>query len=278
MDIKITEIHVGKRLRPVNPDTVSILVSSIKDNGLLEAIKVRSTDNGYMLVDGNHRLQAHQALEHEYIKVQIIDFQGTPEEVEQNSRLAELDTNLATETLSEPQRHAHIYERLNLMVARKLAKLSALDDNFEKERKSHMNEAKALLVSCKWAKDTTYINSAVSACKALSEYNLNTAAQGLDSRVYRRVVSAAKKATRLAKNKQRNSEEDVELTRLKSDLAKHNKLAEVFNIKPVSVVKPTKSKFESILTSIANLTEEEKKQLFEQLERSLNTSSSVTRR
>lgn len=262
MKIEISSIAVEERLRPVNSNTVSMLADSIKTGGLKEPIQVRESENGYILIDGNHRLNAYKQLERNKIEAIIQTFEGTTDEIARKSSLAELDANLATESLSEQHRHFHIYTRLNLMIEIEMAEIPRTDPQYDKKQKSVTKEACKHLINNKWAKDQAYINSAVNACNALKKQNVHT--QELDTRTYRKVVSAAKSATRLSEREKRSSDEETKLVNIKNKLSQSD-LAEVFGAKFVKATTPKikKSKLEIAQEIFEQLDEQEKKLFLE---------------
>jgi ParB family chromosome partitioning protein len=81
IEIEIAAIDVADRLRLVDRDKVQMLAASIAESYLHQAIAVATTPgagNRYVLVDGEHRLEAHKLLARTSIKAVIRDL--TPEE------------------------------------------------------------------------------------------------------------------------------------------------------------------------------------------------------
>ena len=63
INIPISEIKVINRLRKVDEAKVNDIAQSIKEIDLLHPIQVAKKDNSYILLSGNHRLNAMQLLE-----------------------------------------------------------------------------------------------------------------------------------------------------------------------------------------------------------------------
>jgi ParB family chromosome partitioning protein len=81
IEIEIAAIDVADRLRLVDRDKVEMLAASIAESYLHQAIAVATTPgagNRYVLVDGEHRLEAYRLLGRASIKAVIRDL--TPEE------------------------------------------------------------------------------------------------------------------------------------------------------------------------------------------------------
>ena len=109
MQIKITEIKIGERLREVNDDKVRELAESIQQLGLLQPVLV---DKDYTLIAGAHRVAAYKLLELPVIEVSVFTHKGLLAE------LAEIDENLIRNELPELDegnqliRRKDIYEEL----------------------------------------------------------------------------------------------------------------------------------------------------------------------
>lgn len=94
--IEIRRIDVRGRLRDLQPAKVDAIRDSIKEVGLINPITVVARrlmiddilDDGYVLVAGLHRLEAHKALKLDQIDANIVDAD------ELHRRLVEVDENL----------------------------------------------------------------------------------------------------------------------------------------------------------------------------------------
>ncbi|TYB87016.1 ParB N-terminal domain-containing protein [Oceaniovalibus sp. ACAM 378] len=61
--LPIADIQVpGKRKKTLEPDKVSALAEDMLENGQTTPISVRSAKDGYVLIEGYHRLEALRAL------------------------------------------------------------------------------------------------------------------------------------------------------------------------------------------------------------------------
>lgn len=104
--IKIEDIDVTGRLRPVHLEVVSGLAGDIKSRGLRQPIEVvkQSTGRPYRLVSGGHRLGACTSLEWSEISAVIVT--GSEDEL----RADELLENLARSELSRLERAQFLAE------------------------------------------------------------------------------------------------------------------------------------------------------------------------
>ena len=93
-ELKIADIRVGVRLRPVEEAFVVGLVSLIEEFGFTVPIVVRRTKTGYSLIDGAHRLEAMKRRGSDTIPVRALYCN----DVEQKA--LEASQNLATSSLS----------------------------------------------------------------------------------------------------------------------------------------------------------------------------------
>lgn len=111
--IPLDRIHIGERLRSIDPDYVAFLAASIAERGLLQAIRVREADAEglYRLTAGAHRLAAAKQLG--WIEIEAVV--ETVDDVE--ARLREIDENLFRRELSDLDRAAHLAERKALYEA-----------------------------------------------------------------------------------------------------------------------------------------------------------------
>lgn len=90
--VKISDIRIGNRKRPISPEKVSGLAASIKTVGLINPITI-SSDND--LITGLHRLEAKKSLGHDVIDAIVKDCDDLSKE------LVELDENLIRNDLTD---------------------------------------------------------------------------------------------------------------------------------------------------------------------------------
>lgn len=88
-EIKVADIEVGKRLRPVGSEKVGLLSWSIALQGLLQPLVVATNGKGYRLVTGAHRLEAVKSLGWETVQAVVL-----PDGDRLLIELAEIDENL----------------------------------------------------------------------------------------------------------------------------------------------------------------------------------------
>lgn len=93
-------------LRPVKDGLVRELERSIKGNGLLQPIVVRSIDGGYEIVFGNHRVEACRRLGMARIRAVIREF------TEEEAFLARASENLVRNSYVDPIEEAKGYRML----------------------------------------------------------------------------------------------------------------------------------------------------------------------
>lgn len=116
MELRIAQIQVGERKRPVDLQQVAGLAASIRLLGLMNPITV---DQDYGLVAGLHRLEACKLLGWESIPVTICALSDVVDTAALLKELAEIDENLIRNDLSELEKglqHAErkrIYEQLH---------------------------------------------------------------------------------------------------------------------------------------------------------------------
>jgi len=111
--IKVDEVLVGGRKRPVDKGKVTELSHSIDEIGLLNPITVReSVPSGYKLVAGLHRLEAFKLLGREVIPAEV--FVGSDLEAE----LAEIDENLRRCELTVLEQGELLLRRNEILVER----------------------------------------------------------------------------------------------------------------------------------------------------------------
>jgi ParB family chromosome partitioning protein len=98
------------RLRALRPDRVAELADSMKVNGLLQPIVLRTgKGSGYHLVAGQHRFEAAKLLKWPSIRANI--FEGMKANA---AELAEIDENLIHVDLSPAERAMHVARRKDL--------------------------------------------------------------------------------------------------------------------------------------------------------------------
>ena len=103
--VKITDIVVGDRLRPLNEEAVERLVVSIRRHGLLQPITIRyDEDKAPHLVAGRHRMEAVWRLNRNDIAA--IEFAGG------SPRMAEVAENLHRRELTKEERDVQGSRRL----------------------------------------------------------------------------------------------------------------------------------------------------------------------
>ena len=113
MKIDISTINYTEATRrPINPQKVTELASSIGDLGLLNAITIRRDNGAWQLVAGAHRLAACQQLSWETIDA--TEFEGD----ELDAELAQIDENLKRHDLTVMEQGEHLARRNDILVAR----------------------------------------------------------------------------------------------------------------------------------------------------------------
>ena len=113
MKIDISTINYTEATsRPINPQKVTELASSIGDLGLLNAITIRRDNGAWQLVAGAHRLAACQQLGWDTIAA--TEFEGDKLDAE----LAQIDENLKRHDLSVLEQGEHLARRNDILVAR----------------------------------------------------------------------------------------------------------------------------------------------------------------
>lgn len=105
LDIRLSDIRVGKRLRKVDPDWVDAMAMSMDKIGHQTPVLVAKRGDHFILVAGAHRLAAVKKLGSETISASLVE--GTNLEL----RLYEIDENLLRRELSELDRAAFLLER-----------------------------------------------------------------------------------------------------------------------------------------------------------------------
>jgi N6-adenosine-specific RNA methylase IME4/uncharacterized ParB-like nuclease family protein len=103
------------RMRRLRPEVVSELAESIRTQGLLQPIVVRTKPRGglgYILIAGWHRLMAVRELKQDSIRASVLDGIDADQ-----ATLAEIDENLIRADLSPAERAMHIGRRKELYEA-----------------------------------------------------------------------------------------------------------------------------------------------------------------
>ncbi len=114
-EIRVDEVVVGERLRPLSEATVAEIAASMQRLGQLQPISIHQPDDTPYLVAGHHRLAAAKLLGWAKIKATVLPADMAADDI----KLAEIDENLARAELSPAQRSAHmearraIFERIN---------------------------------------------------------------------------------------------------------------------------------------------------------------------
>jgi ParB family chromosome partitioning protein len=111
--IKIDDIDVSNRLRPVDEAHAQLIAASIEEKGLTQPIVVRPVaTGGFRLTVGAHRLRAMQILG--YVEL-IVDDQVLIREMDDvAARIAEIDENISRYDLNPLDRALFLAERKKL--------------------------------------------------------------------------------------------------------------------------------------------------------------------
>lgn len=106
LEIPIENLHLSKiLLRPIDPEIVSEIAESIKQQGLLQPILVRRLPDGTNeVIFGNHRVDAHKQLGLKTIRAYFSEF------TESEGYLAQLTENLQRNNRIDPVVEAKIFE------------------------------------------------------------------------------------------------------------------------------------------------------------------------
>lgn len=107
--IPLTDIDVGKRLRPVDPDHAAFIAESMKERGQTTPIEVRAhpiagASYGYKLVSGGHRFRACEIAGIEDIEAIVVAA------TEDQALLMELEENLIRHELNPLDRAVFLAE------------------------------------------------------------------------------------------------------------------------------------------------------------------------
>lgn len=111
MNIPIDRIAIATDRRPIDAGQVRQLANSIVRIGLLNPITVRKDGDGYTLVAGLHRVEAHRLLGRHDIAAEIFDGDVMAAE------LAEIDENLFRNELTVLQQSEHLQRRNELLLS-----------------------------------------------------------------------------------------------------------------------------------------------------------------
>lgn len=115
-EVRISEIELGDRLRPVDPDAVARLADSIKEEGLINPITI-TPHLAYeqyqevmrpLLVAGLHRIEAFKLLGRDTIPCRTMAFD------EVDRQIAEIDENLMRAELGDAMRAKFMAKRKEL--------------------------------------------------------------------------------------------------------------------------------------------------------------------
>lgn len=114
--IPLTDIDVGKRLRPIDPDHAALIAESMKERGQTTPIEVRAhpisgASYGYKLVSGGHRLRAAEIAGLDEIAAIVV------EATDDQARLMELEENLVRHELNPLDRAVFLAEWQEIYVA-----------------------------------------------------------------------------------------------------------------------------------------------------------------
>ncbi len=131
--VKMADIHVGHRLRPVTEAGVAAILASVEEIGRIkDPIHLRQTKKGLSLLAGGHRHGVHARLGHEEVEAWV--WSGITDD---HAKLIEIDDNLAgaemcpLDTAVFLAERKRVYERLHPEtkrgVAGALARHSATD-------------------------------------------------------------------------------------------------------------------------------------------------------
>lgn len=126
LEIPVSNIVIGERVRGVHKAAVKNLVDSIRVQGLLQPIGVKQTGEKFKLIWGAHRLNAFKSLGMERIPARVFPA-DTPDH---RIQLAELEENYARQELSGKQRQEFAVKLLRLRSGNNAE--SGNSENFQK--------------------------------------------------------------------------------------------------------------------------------------------------
>tara|TARA_Y100001963_G_scaffold23871_2_gene31801 strand:- start:753 stop:2294 length:1542 start_codon:yes stop_codon:yes gene_type:complete len=125
--IPINEINITNRLRRTDEERVKDLAQSISGINLLHPISVAKDSKGYILLDGNHRIQSFKLLGRESIPAIV------RESNELINKLVEVESNLVRAELNAISTAEHIILREELLI--KLGRKAVVGNNQYTEQK-----------------------------------------------------------------------------------------------------------------------------------------------
>lgn len=111
MPLAIEDIAINDGRREVDPAAVKRLAESIEQVGLRHPITVRKKGEGYQLIAGLHRIEAHKKLDREHIMACIVSMTNA------EARMWEISENLHRAELTNIQRAEYIEEWRELKAA-----------------------------------------------------------------------------------------------------------------------------------------------------------------
>lgn len=139
--LKISDIEVGQRVRPVDAEKVQVLADDIAEKGQLQPIGVRVDGDGYDLIFGAHRLAAHELLGKPLIEAKILSvtpLQGRVIEITENI----IRTNFRPLEFADAMaRHKELYETAypeSKNGAKGLIAMNTPDDNSPERKNSDL--------------------------------------------------------------------------------------------------------------------------------------------
>lgn len=111
-DLPTDKIHARDDARDLNPANVEALASSIADIGLINPIRVRPDSDGWEVIAGRHRLEAHRSLGLAEITCDEV------EDDEDHAETAMIDENVIREELSPVDRAIYLARRKELYLVK----------------------------------------------------------------------------------------------------------------------------------------------------------------
>lgn len=105
-NILVSEVTKAERRRQVDPEKVIDIANSVTQQGLLQPIGVKETDDGYHLIFGAHRLAAFSRLGKKEIPASVFPVSMSDDDC----LLAEIQENLARNDLTGAERKAFAAE------------------------------------------------------------------------------------------------------------------------------------------------------------------------
>lgn len=142
-DLPTDRIHRRDDARQINPANVEALASSIADIGLINPIRVRPNSDGWEVIAGNHRLEAHKNLGLTEISCDVVV------DDEDHAETAMIDENVIRQELSPVDRARYLARRKELYLTahpeteRGKGNLKEIRNLEPSERVPHFSEAVA---------------------------------------------------------------------------------------------------------------------------------------